>query len=89
MRWDDNKNKWLPGRLESMSDSDIVGTDYDISIEVSVIREDNKHGLESWGWGGREKIILFGPGEIECVADIDWMEKVAKTIADALNKEAL
>jgi len=89
MRWDDDKDKWLPGRLEKLTDKDIENDTYDISIEVSVIKEDNEFGLESWGWGGREKIILFGPNEIECVADIDWMEKVAKTIADALNKEEL
>ena len=29
-----------------------------IDFEVSVIREDNKHGQDSWGWGDDTKIIL-------------------------------
>ncbi len=89
MRWDDDNFNWLPGRLEGLSDEDIAGTDYDISIEVSVIRKSHKHGFESWGWGGSRKIILFGDYEIENTADIEWMKKVAKTVADALNKEGL
>jgi len=88
--WNDDRDEWFPTRLAKLSDADIAGTDYDISIEISVVREDNKHGLESWGWGDSHKIILFdGGAEIECVADIEWMKKVAKTIADALNKEEL
>jgi len=27
--------------------------------EISVVRESNKHGIESYGWGCLEKIILF------------------------------
>ena len=28
--------------------------------EISVVRKDNEHGRLSWGWGGLDKIILFG-----------------------------
>jgi hypothetical protein len=90
MRWDDIKNKWLPGRLANLTDADIAGNDYDIKIEVSVVRKNNKHGLDSRGWGDLNKIILFdGSEDIRNKADIEWMKKVAKATADALNKERL
>lgn len=36
-------------------------------IEISVIRESNKHGQDSWGWGDEDKIILpeMNPGTKE------------------------
>ena len=86
-----DKDRWLPTRLESLSDADIESGAYEIYIEVSVVREDNKHGFDSWGWGGsQDKIILFDDGsEIGNKADIEWMKKIVKTTADALNKAGL
>ncbi len=57
------------------------------SFEISVIRKNNKHAHESWGWGGNDKIILFD--EIESKQNYDWAIKIANTIAKALNKEGL
>lgn len=42
----------------------IKGSLEDVSrgYELSVIRDDFKLGLDSYGWGGINKIILFGDG---------------------------
>ncbi len=69
--------------------------DYDIheysEIEISVVREDNKRGQESYGWGDDDKIILFDGSDHEEVTreDMDWYQKVAETICKALNHEGL
>lgn len=90
LRWDDNEDEWHSVDLENLSDADIVNEAYEISVEVSVVRANNKHGLKSWGWGDSSKIILFDSGdEIRTKADIEWMKKVAQTTADALNKAGL
>jgi len=66
--------------------------DFDIkdfnSVEVSVLRSDNELGMKSYGWGGMDKIILFGEDEYK-QKDIEWCKQVAETICNALNKEGL
>ncbi len=32
------------------------------SYEYSAIKKDNTFGHQSWGWGGDNKIIVFGSG---------------------------
>lgn len=46
--------------------------------EIAIVRADNKFGLESYGWGGLDKIIIEdnGPRAV----------KLAERIAAALNK---
>ena len=66
---------------------------YDVSLEISVVREDNKHGIKSCGWGGENKIILCDTqldGEEEDVKGTIklWKER-AQAIADALNEKGL
>jgi len=68
--------------------------DYDIEdfqdIEISVVRENDKHGQESYGWGGDDKIILFNdPGHAVTQEDMDWYQKVAEAVCKALNHEKL
>ena len=65
---------------------------YDIEdfndVEISVIRENNEHGIESYGWGGLDKIILFEDDEYT-KEDIEWCKQVAETICEALNRKRL
>lgn len=68
--------------------------DWDIEdfqeIEISVVREDNKHGQESYGWEDMDKIVLFDEFDHEVTQkDMDWYQKVAKVMCDALNREKL
>ncbi len=66
--------------------------DYDFEdfseVEISVVRKDNEHGQRSGGWGGMDKIILFGADDYE-EEDIKWCKKVAEVVCDALNSEGL
>lgn len=32
------------------------------SWEMSVVRKDNKHGQESWGWLGKDKLLISHNG---------------------------
>jgi hypothetical protein len=57
-------------------------------VEISVIQENNKHGIKSYGYGGLDKIILF-EGNDYTKKEMKWCEQVAKTICDTLNKEKL
>lgn len=65
---------------------------YDIEdfneVEISVVREDNKTGLESYGWDGMDKIILF-EDEVYTEKEINWCKKVAETVCEALNRKGL
>jgi len=69
-------------------------SDYDIGdfneIEISIVRKDYEHGQKSYGWGSDDKIILFdSPDHDVTQEDIDLYQKIANTIADALNKKGL
>lgn len=61
--------------------------------EVSVCRESNRHGMQSWGWGSQDKIVLFS-SSIGCnhISPLNEDSErhalaVANCVADALNKE--
>ncbi len=87
LKYDDDTDEHYTVDFDTITDADIKNEEYEISVEISVIRKDNKFGHESWGWGHSAKIILFdGDIDIESKADIDWMLKVAQTTADDVNK---
>lgn len=54
--------------------------------EISVIRTNNKHGFESYGWGGADKLILLEDFED---SQRDFGIKLANLACDMLNKEKL
>lgn len=62
---------------------------YFSDVEISVLRENNKHGVISYGWDDKDKIILFG-NEEECTKEeMKWWKQVAKVFCNALNKAGL
>jgi len=67
--------------------------DYDIEdfneVEISVIRENNVHGMKSYGDGGLDKIILFDDDGGYTKENIEWCKKVAETICEILNEKEL
>ena len=59
-------------------------------VEISVVREDNKIGIESYGWEDLNKIVLFDSDNVEFYEeDIKWCKQVAKTVCEALNRKGL
>jgi len=61
-------------------------------IEISVVRNNNIHGLRSYGWAGVDKIILFSDESFDeevTQETIDWCVKVAEAVAKTLNKKGL
>ena len=66
---------------------------YDIvdfnDVEISVIRENNKHGIRSYGWNDLDKIILFKDNIEYTKKEIKWCKQVAETICEALNRKGL
>jgi hypothetical protein len=60
--------------------------------EISVVRKDNEHGQHSWGWGGFQKIILFGTGMGQnrlfpvTEEEIRFAYWIADTLCAALNE---
>lgn len=61
-------------------------------FEICVIRDNNKHGKESYGWFGKDKILVSdsgGPchGRIRHKFLWDGLVKLAHEMADILNKE--
>jgi hypothetical protein len=53
------------------------------AYEVSVIRSNNKHGHNSWGWDDEDKIIL--PSDIRIRKAVE----MAYVIRDTFNKEKI
>jgi len=90
LKYDNDRDEPYTVDFDTITDAGIKNEEYEISVEISAIRKDNKHGHRSWGWGDSDKIILFdGGADIGSKADIDWMLKVAQTTVDALNKAGL
>ncbi|CAM0015632.1 hypothetical protein VPHK359_0076 [Vibrio phage K359] len=61
------------------------------SPEISVVRSDNEHGLESYGWFDENKILIFGSGG-PCRYSLskevfDCHVKTAEYLANKLNEE--
>lgn len=57
-------------------------------LEISVIREDNKNGIRSYGWADKDKLVLFDGLDVD-EKELKWMEEVATTIAEVLNTKGL
>jgi hypothetical protein len=62
----------------------------DTQFELSVIKKDNKHGHDSWGWGNLDKIILFTSDGTNllgypCEEEVVYMKYVASLLCKALN----
>ena len=60
--------------------------------EVCVIRDDNEHGKQSYGWIGKDKIHIGsdgGPCRYKIQNKMIWLGLVelAQRVADALNAE--
>jgi hypothetical protein len=58
--------------------------------EICIIRKDNEHGMESYGWHNiRNKIIIYSAGHNERLPKVIWdrLLKVAAEGAKTLNKE--
>jgi len=61
----------------------------DLAFEMSVVRDDNDFGKESYGWDYDDKLIIFDDYRPTSVEEIEWMQQVCQTIADALNEKGL
>lgn len=82
------KSPWKVQVLGSLKDGD---------VEISVIKKSNKHGQQSYGWGGLDKVIL-GTEDLVCDYGLtreeveenkqifDEIKKRASIICDAFNK---
>lgn len=61
-------------------------------FELSVVRETNEHGINSWGCGSEDKIILFGTGigkntlYSRTKTSIKFALEVAEKLCKALNE---
>lgn len=70
---------------------DIKGAPNQNTFEISVLRESNTHGQNSYGWFGDDKLLIShdgGPCHIP-VTDMVWNElvEVAHRVARKLNGE--
>jgi len=97
------KAKWIPRieytsreTLASFEEVDAEDCDKYNEVEIAVVREDNKLGLESAGWDSGSKITLFSCDTGLDVGDdeeadklMNWWRDVANTIANALNEKEL
>ena len=67
--------------------------EYDISefdeVEISVVREDNDDGIESYGCEDSNKIILFDESQEYDKEDIEWCKQVAEAMCESLNEKGL
>ena len=66
---------------------DIKKGNTDKEREVSVYWETNTFALESWGWYGNEKLILFTPNLCAmCNLNAELEKKIAETVCNFLNE---
>lgn len=70
---------------------DIKGSANSESFEISVIREDNEHGKDSYGWHDENKLYISGSGGPcqDCLTEKVWGKMVilAQEVADEMNME--
>lgn len=75
-------------RIDELEDRDD-----EFGLEISVIKKDNEHGHESYGWGDEDKIILWdssgSAGNEMYTGNIQWCRKVAELLCDYMNKEKM
>lgn len=90
------KNKWEVMLKGNMNEKGLDLDDFEeeeFGFELSVIRKNNKHGHDSWGWGDENKIILFGTGlgenslPEEDVKAVKFAKRIAQLLCDVLNTE--
>jgi len=76
---------------EDGEDPDDFGIAEFNGVEISIVREDYKLGIDSHGWDGLDKIILLSSeGESDFTKeDIEWAEKVAQVMCNVLNEKGL
>jgi len=60
---------------------------HDEDFEISVVREDDTHGHESWGWFSDTKLLISHDGNCSGLTEKVWdkMVKLAHEVADELN----
>lgn len=85
------KAKWIVDAKidEGFDDGE---SEEDASIEISAVREDNKHGIASYGWPDCDnKIILFeevySPLKLPDDKVLNQYKRFAQSFCDILNKE--
>lgn len=70
--------------------SELEDKDDEFGLEISVIRKDNEHGHNSYGWGDEDKIILWDSqgitGNSMYTGNIQWCKDVAQLLCDKMNK---
>ena len=75
------ENKWL---------AQVFGDPNGTAWEISVVRENNKHGRKSWGWFDSEKLLVShngGPCKWPLATGLgDKMIKLAQELANQLNE---
>ena len=69
---------------ENGEDSEDYGLEEIQEVEIAIVRKNNKLGHESYGWPGKDKIIL-ADNEVETKKDFEWWKKVAGILCEALN----
>ena len=77
------KGKWLVQALGNRERG---------SFEISLVREDNRHGRKSWGWFDANKLLIThnGAGNIVMTKQIwDWQIAIANEVAEKLNAQEL
>ena len=70
---------------------DIKGAPEQSPFEISVLRDDNKHGKESYGWFKENKILISNSGG-PCRNSLrqsvwDRLVSVAEIVAEMMNNE--
>jgi hypothetical protein len=65
--------------------------DSEAGFEISLVRPDNKHGHDSWGWSGDDKIILFDYNGVcgSQTARFDEAVEFANRVCTMLNTSSL
>jgi len=81
LKMDDNNKSGIPKKAYTISDADLEEMD----LELSVIKADNKHGHNSWGWNGDDKIILLDES-LDTRKELEWWLKVAEILKNGMNK---
>lgn len=68
---------------------DIKGAASDESFEISVLRDSNSHGKRSYGWFGKDKLLIShngGPCHWPVIPQVwDRLVRVAHEVASDLN----
>ena len=69
--------------------SELEYRDEEFGLEISVIKKDNEHGHESYGYGGVDKIILWTTDSVAgnemYTGDIQWCKDIAQLLCNCMN----